>query len=167
MNESQNEAASPTTAPSAAEAETPEEHIRVPEVLPALASGGVVLFPGLMVPLVSQEQSVVGAIDEAAGSPNKMLALFAQKPGEDGEPTGETYPVGTAAVIARMAKAANGTVQAIIQGVTRVTLLKLEQQEPWLRARVQRLPEVSKPGTELEGLTRAASSLFQKAISLA
>jgi ATP-dependent Lon protease len=167
MNDSKSEAVSPTTAPSAAEVETPEERIRVPEVLPALASGGVVLFPGLMVPLASQEQSVVGAVDEAAGSPNKMLAIFAQKPGEDGEPTGETYSVGTAAVIARMAKAANGTVQAIIQGVTRVTLLELEQQEPWLRARVQRLREVSKPGTELEALTRAASSLFQRAISLA
>jgi ATP-dependent Lon protease len=167
MNDSQSEAAPPTPAPSTPEVETPEEHIRVPEVLPALASGGVVLFPGLMVPLASQEQSVVGAIDEAAGSPNKMLAMFAQKPDEDGQPTGETYSVGTAAVIARMAKAPNGAVQAIIQGVARVTLLELQQQKPWLRARVQRLPEVSKPGTELEALTRAASSLFQRAISLA
>ncbi len=167
MNDSQSEAAPPIPAPSAPEVETPEERIRVPEVLPALASGGVVLFPGLMVPLASQEQSVVGAIDEAAGSPNKMLAIFAQKPGEDGEPTGETYSVGTAAVIARMAKAPNGAVQAIIQGVARVTLLELQQQKPWLRARVERLQEVSKPGTELEALTRAASSLFQRAISLA
>ena len=167
MNDSQSEAAPPIPTPSVPEVETPEEHIRVPEVLPALASGGVVLFPGVMVPLASQEQSVVGAIDEAASTPNKMLAIFAQKPGEDGQPTGETYSVGTAAAIARMAKAPNGAVQAIIQGVARVTLLELQQQKPWLRARVQRLRDVSKPGTELEALTRAASSLFQRAISLA
>jgi len=167
MNDSQSDAAPAIPSPSVPEAETPEEHIRVPEVLPALASGGVVLFPGLMVPLASQEQSVVGAIDEAAGTPNKMLAIFAQKPAEDGQPTGETYSVGTAAVIARMAKAPNGAVQAIIQGVSRVTLLELQQKKPWLRARVQRLREMSKPGTELEALTRAASSLFQRAISLA
>jgi len=167
MNDSQSEAAPPIPTPSVPEVETPEEHIRVPEVLPALASGGVVLFPGVMVPLASQEQSVVGAIDEAASTPNKMLAIFAQKPGEDGQPTGETYSVGTAAAIARMAKAPNGAVQAIIQGVVRVTLLELQQQKPWLRARVQRLRDVSKPGTELEALTRAASSLFQRAISLA
>jgi ATP-dependent Lon protease len=167
MNDSQSDAAPAIPSPSVPEAETPEEHIRVPEVLPALASGGVVLFPGLMVPLASQEQSVVGAIDEAAGTPNKMLAIFAQKPADDGQPTGETYSVGTAAVIARMAKAPNGAVQAIIQGVSRVTLLELQQKKPWLRARVQRLREMSKPGTELEALTRAASSLFQRAISLA
>jgi len=167
MNDSHSEAAPAIPSPSVPEVETPEEHIRVPEVLPALASGGVVLFPGLMMPLASHEESVVGAIDEAAASPNKMLAIFAQKPGEDDQPDGETYAVGTAAVIARMAKAPNGAVQAIIQGVTRVTLIELQQQKPWLRARVQRLRDVSKPGTELEALTRAASSLFQRAVSLA
>ncbi len=166
MNDSQSKAAPPVSDAPAAEAETPEEHIRVPEVLPALATGGLVLFPGLMAPLASQEQSVVGAIDEAAGTPTKMLAVFAQKPDEDGQPTEETYSVGTAAIIARMAKTPNGSVQAIIQGVARVTLLDLEQQKPWLRARVQRLRDASTPGTELEALTRAASSLFQRAINL-
>ena len=166
MNDSQSEAAPDSPISPVQEVEKPEEHIHVPDVLPALATGGMVLFPGLMVPLASPEESFVGAIDEAAGTPNKMLAIFAQKPGEDGQPSGEPYSVGTAAVIARMAKAPNGAVQAIIQGVARVTLLESQQQEPWLRVRVERLRDVSKPGTELEALTRAASSLFQRAISL-
>ena len=167
MNDSQGEAASAETSTPAPETEKADEHIRVPEVLPALASGAVVLFPGLMAPLASQEQAVVGAIDEAAGSPNKMLAIFAQKPGEDGQPTGETYAVGTAAVIARMVKAPNGAVQAIIQGLSRITLQELQQQEPWLRVRVERLRDVSREDAELEALTRTASSLFDKAIGLA
>ncbi|MHC4225610.1 MAG: endopeptidase La, partial [Planctomycetota bacterium] len=133
----------------------------------ALASGAAVLFPGLMVPLSSQDQAIVGAIDEAADSPNKMLAIVAQKAGEDGQPAGETYSVGTAAVIARMAKAPNGAVQAIIQGVSRVTLQELQQKEPWLRVRVERLPDVSNEDTELEALTRTATSLFDKAVDLA
>jgi len=166
MNDSQSEATPAPASTPVPEAEKPEDHIQVPEVLPALASGAVVLFPGLMVPLASQEQSVVGAIDEAAGSPNKMIAVFAQRPGEDGQAAGETYSVGTAAVIARMAKAPNGAVQAIIQGVSRITLQELQQQEPWLRVRVERLGDVSTPGTELEALHRTASSLFEKAIRL-
>jgi ATP-dependent Lon protease len=147
--------------------ETPEEEIEVPDVLPALTSGAAVLFPGLMVPLVSQDQSIIGAIDEAAASPNKMVAIFAQKPGEDGQPTDETYSVGTAAVIARMAKAPTGAVQAIIQGVSRVTLRELQQKEPWLRVRVERLPDVSKADIEIEALTRTANSLFDSAVRLA
>lgn len=166
MNDSQSDAAPGTADTPVPEVEKAEEHIRVPEVLPALASGAAVLFPGLMVPLASQEQSIVGAIDEAASSPNKMLAIFAQKPGEDGQSTGETYSVGTAAVIVRMAKAANGAVQAIIQGVARITLEELQQQDPWLRVRVERLRDVSRADTEQEALTRTASSLFEKAIGL-
>lgn len=143
-----------------------EEQIQVPEVLPALSSGSAVLFPGLVVPLASQDQSLVGPIDAAADSPNKMLAVFAQKPGEDGQPTGESYSVGTAAVIARMAKAPNGGVQALIRGVARVTLKELEQEEPWRKVRVERLRDVSEESTEMEALKRTASSLFQKAVGL-
>ncbi len=167
MSDSQSEETPPVAETPAPEAGRPEEQVQVPEVLPALASGGAVLFPGLMVPLASQDQAVVGAIDEAAGSPHKMLAIFAQKPGDDGQPTGETYSVGTAAVIARMAKAPNGTVQAIIQGVSRVTLQELQQQEPYLRVRVERLPDVSKEDAEFEALTRTARSLFENVIRLA
>jgi ATP-dependent Lon protease len=151
MNDSQSEAAPDSPASPTPEVEKPEEHIQVPDILPALATGGMVLFPGLMVPLASPEESFVGAIDEAAGSANKMLAIFAQKPAEDGQPTGEPYSVGTAAVIARMAKAPNGAVQAIIQGVARVTLLESQQQEPWLRVRVEDTRRV-KPSAELEAL---------------
>ena len=166
MNESQSEAAQAAQGSPAPDAEKPEENVRVPETLPALNSGGMVLFPGLMVPLASQEQSLVGAIDEAAGSPHKMLAVFAQETGDDGEHTGEPYSMGTAAVIARMAKAPDGATQAIIQGVARVSLLETLQREPWARVRVERIHDVLQSGTELEGLTRAASSLFQRAIGL-
>ena len=81
----------------------------MPDVLPALASGGVVLFPGLMVPLSSSDEAIVQAVTEAAASPSKMVALFAQKPGPDGQPSGPVYQVGTVANILRMARAPDGS----------------------------------------------------------
>jgi ATP-dependent Lon protease len=143
-----------------------DEHPRIPELLPALASGAMVLFPGLMVPLASGDEAVVGAVDEAAGSPNKMLAVFAQQPKEDGDHSGEVYPVGTAAVVIRMAKAPTGAIQAIVQGVARVRLTELEQREPWLKARVERPEEKVEEGTELEALYRTAISLFERLVAL-
>ena len=156
----------PATAPDALQ-ERLEEALKVPEVLPALASGGIVLFPGLMVPLASADEVVVQAVVEAAASPSKTLALFAQKPGPDGQPTDELYPVGTAANILRMARAPTGAVQAIIQGLTRVRLKSMEQEKPSLRARVQALRDQEKKGIETEALYRTVLSQFQKAINLA
>ncbi len=146
--------------------EKPEEAFKVPDVLPALASRAVVLFPGLMVPLASADEAIVQAVVEAAASPSKMLALFAQKTGTDGQPTDELYPVGTAANVLRMARAPTGAVQAIIQGVARVRLLAKEQEKPSLRVRVETIRETDHQGIEMEALYRTVLSQFQKAVGL-
>jgi ATP-dependent Lon protease len=148
------------------EPQGPEEAFKVPEVLPALASRAVVLFPGLMVPLASADEAIVQAVVEAAASPGKMLALFAQKTGTDGQPTDELYTVGTAANVLRMARAPTGAVQAIIQGVARVRLLAKEQEKPSLRVRVETIRETDHQGIEMEALYRSVLSQFQKAIGL-
>ncbi len=143
-----------------------DEQPKIPDLLPALASGGMVLFPALMVPLASSDEAVVGAVDEAAASPNKMIVVFAQQPNEEGDHSGEIYPVGTAAIIVRMAKAPTGAVQAIIQGVTRVRLVDFDQREPWLRVKVERAKEEAQESTEMEALYRNALALFEKAVAL-
>ena len=148
------------------EPQRPEDTFKIPDVLPALASGGIVLFPGLMVPLASAEEAVVQAVTEAAASSSKMLALFAQKAGPDGQPTDELYPVGTAANVLRMARAPTGAVQAIIQGVARVHLLVKEQEKPSLRVRVEAMRETDHQGIEMEALYRSVLSQFQKAVGL-
>jgi ATP-dependent Lon protease len=140
--------------------------VKAPDVLPAIASGGLVLFPGLMVPLASADAAVVQAVVEAAASPSKMVALFAQKPGADGNHNGEPYAMGTAATIIRMVRDQSGAVQAIIQGAVRVRLLATEQAEPSLRVRVESVHDRVQDGIELEALTRTALSLFQKVVSL-
>ena len=144
----------------------PEESFKVPQALPALASGAIVLFPGLMVPLVSAEEPIVQAVIEAAASASKMLGIFAQKPGPDGQPTGDLYSVGTAANILRMARAPTGTVQAIIQGVTRVRLLGTEQAKPSLRVSVEVVQDEDHQSIEMEALYRSVLSQFQKAVGL-
>ncbi|MGD0115921.1 MAG: LON peptidase substrate-binding domain-containing protein, partial [Dehalococcoidia bacterium] len=143
-----------------------EEAFKMPDVLPALASGGVVLFPGLMVPLSSSDEAIVQAVTEAAASPSKMVALFAQKAGPEGQPTGPVYQVGTVANILRMARAPTGAVQAIIQGLMRVRLVAMEQEKPSLRVRAEIVSEQDHSGIEMEALYRSALSQFQKAVEL-
>ena len=149
------------------EGTTPHEpEIVIPEVLPVLATGGNVLYPASVVPLISGEERDVHAVDEAVSSGNRMLAVFAQQQTEDGSYSGALQPVGTAALVLRMAKAPNGSVQALLQGLARVRLVALDQEQPSRRARVERVTELVEPSTELEGLIRAVVSLFQRAAAL-
>jgi ATP-dependent Lon protease len=139
---------------------------KLPEVMPAIASDGMVLFPGLMLPLATPDAAIVQAISEAAASPVKMVALFAQKPLDANQYSMELYSVGTVANVIRMIRDPSGGVQAIIQGVIRVKLQSVEQESPSLRVRVQALEEEPGDGVELEALTRTVLSLFQRIVAL-
>ncbi|MGD0205501.1 MAG: LON peptidase substrate-binding domain-containing protein, partial [Dehalococcoidia bacterium] len=147
-----------------AKARTP---IRVPDVLPVLASGGTVVYPSQLIPVFADQEKDTRAIDEAAASTVKMVGIFAQKTDEEGRYQSDLHGVGTAAAIMRMAKAPDGTIHAILQGVSRIRLLSLEQEEPWLRARVEPVKETAEQNLELEALSRNALSLFEKIVEMA
>lgn len=139
---------------------------KIPEVLPVLASGPAVLFPSIMVPVITQEERDVLAIDEAASSPSKMIAVFAQKPTEDGGNRSDLYTVGTIAIVSRMAKTPEGPTQAIIQGLRRARLASIEQETPSLRARIEPFEEAVEHSIEIEALTRNIVSLLQQMVNL-
>jgi len=140
--------------------------VRVPEVLPVLPSGGTVVYPFQLVPVLAAQERDIRAVDEAAASPAKMVGIFAQKAVEDGHYHGELFEVGTAAIVSRMVKAPDGSINAILQGVTRIRLLSIEQDEPWMRARVERVAETVERDLELEALARNAVALFQRVVEL-
>jgi len=140
--------------------------IYIPDVLPVLRTGASVLYPAIVVPLVTSEEPDVRAIDDAVTNTARIIAVVALKHGQSGAYDGDLQPVGTAAQIIRMAKTPNGTLQALIQGVRRVRIVGIEQDEPWIRARVESIEEVAEPSTELEALTRNAAGLFQNIVTL-
>src|SRR5438270_7558 len=82
----------------------------------------------IVVPLMTADDPDVRAVDDAVTSGHRIVAVVAQQPDAEGNYTGELRQVGTAAQILRMAKAPNGTLQALIQGIARVRILEVEQQ---------------------------------------
>src|SRR3990172_7920652 len=66
----------------------------------------------------------------------------------------------------RVAKAPDGSVHAILQGVARIRLVSLERNEPWMRARVERLWDSADRGLELEALLRETVAFFQRVVNL-
>ena len=65
-----------------------------------------------------------------------------------------------------MARSGAG-IELLVQGVERVTLVRLEQTEPYLRAIVRPLPLPDDQGTEVEALRRAVLELTARALELA
>jgi ATP-dependent Lon protease len=148
--------------------ETPDEAIKIPDVLPVLPLKDTVVFPYIILPLsVGRDKSVL-AVDRALAE-SRVIMLVAQRdpaldnPGED-----DLYPVGTAAVIMRMLKLPDGRIRILVQGLSRARVHHLSQTEPYLQAKIERIEEPKlPPGTlEVEALLRSVKESLDRAVGL-
>ncbi len=145
---------------------TPEQEAPV-LTLPVLPLRNTVLFPYLFMPLAASRPQSVAALDAAMSSEEKFLVLVAQRDATIEEPAPEQlYSVGTRAMVKKMHRGEEG-VELIVQGVERVVILKMEQTQPFFRARVRPLPFPNDTGPEVEALHRAIMELAQKVLELA
>ncbi len=134
--------------------------------LPVLPLRNTVLFPHLFMPLSVGRPNSVGAVEAALQGEEKTLVLVAQRDGTKEQPAPEDlFTVGTRAVIKKMARS-EGSLELIVQGVERVAVLRVEETEPFLKARVSALPLPTDTSTEVEALYRAVLELAGRALQL-
>ncbi|HKC89282.1 MAG TPA: endopeptidase La [Blastocatellia bacterium] len=138
------------------------------ESLPVLPIKNSVLFPGLLMPLTAGRPTSIAAIDAALASEDKELLIITQRDTAVESPGAEDlYNIGSKAVVKRMMRRQDGAVNLIVQGVERVVLIKIEQTEPYIRARVRLAPVPEETNTEIEAMRRAILELSTRAIQLA
>ncbi|GAB1722036.1 MAG: endopeptidase La [Nitrospira sp. CR1.1] len=124
--------------------------------LPILPLKRTVLFPGTMMPLTVGRDRSIAAVEAALKTEEKTLLVVAQRDAQIDQPTLEDlYTIGTKAVIKQTARSPEGHYNILIQGLERFVLLKLDQVDPYLQARVKQLPAPSERSTEVEALHRA------------
>jgi ATP-dependent Lon protease len=149
-------------------AETREEAITIPDVVPAMALKDSVLFPFVMVPLSVGRERSVAAVDQALAE-NRLILLLTQKdPNQDDPKAADLYEVGTVAGIMRMIKLPDNRIRILVQGLVRARVDYVMQEEPFLRARITRLEE---PGgrtedLEVEAFTRTVRGNLEKVVEL-
>ena len=134
--------------------------------LPVLPLRGVVVYPMMWLPLpVGQARSLRLVEDNLPE--NRIIALVSSVDEEIDEPGPEEINrIGTAAQVHRVLKTPDGTVRLLVQGLERIRITEYVQREPYLRARVEALPEYIEDGLEMEALVRTVEDLFRQLIEL-
>src|SRR5256886_4187669 len=139
-----------------------------PFEIPVLPLRNTTLFPEPMVPLSAGRPASVAAVEAALAGEEKLLACVSVRPEKtDDENTrpADLFEVGTLVMIKRMERVED-TLHLIVQGTDRIRLLAWTQPEPFLRARVQILPDLEKKNAEeVEAATRNVKSLIQQALA--
>lgn len=141
----------------------------IPTELPILPLRGVVVYPMMWLPLtVGQERSIRLVDDALVESPNqRIIGLVTSANAEVEEPApDQIYTVGTAAVVHRMLRTPDGTIRLIVQGLERIRIRRYLQQQPYLRAEVEVIPDEEEPSLEQEALMRTTLELFRRLVSL-
>jgi ATP-dependent Lon protease len=78
-----------------------------------------------------------------------------ETPGPD-----DLYNIGTLATVHRLLRAPDGTIRLLVQGAERFRVVEYTQTEPYLMARIERVPEIVEDGLEMEALARNAREQF-------
>ncbi|MCW5978060.1 MAG: endopeptidase La [Bryobacteraceae bacterium] len=138
------------------------------QTLPLLPLKNTALFPHLLMPLsVGRTKSVAG-VEAALATEEKELAIIAQKdatvevPGHD-----DLYTYGTKAVVRKVARPNQNSVELLVLGVERIMLLSVEEQGDYLMAKVRVSPPPCEVSPENEALQRSVLDLAAKAIAMA
>src|SRR6188472_50960 len=127
-----------------------ERTFQIPSELPVLPLRDTVLFPNSFMPLAVAREASVRLVEEA-NSAGRLIAVFTQREASMEEPMQEDlYPVGTVTHIHKMFKLPDGSLRLIVQGVERVTLDRVVQARPYLRAAVTVAPDEKREEDHLE-----------------
>ena len=134
--------------------------------LPVLPLRGVVVYPMMWLPLPIGQRRSVRLVEDNLPE-NRIIALATsrdenvEKPAPD-----QIHEIGTAAQVHRVLRTPDGTMRLLVQGLERIRILEYVQEQPYLRARVEIIPEVMEENIETEAIMRAVQELFRRLVDL-
>ena len=127
------------------------------------------LFPETVVPLAVGRERSTRAVESALATEEKLIACVTTKTenvtGDDAKP-GDLYTIGTIVNIKRMMRN-EGIMQLIVQGMDRFEIIEWTGEQPFLKAKIQILPELRRvDAEEIEALKRNIQGMIQEALAL-
>jgi ATP-dependent Lon protease len=134
--------------------------------LPLLPLKATVVFPDSMTPLAIGQERSIKLIDDVVAADRELALVAVRHPDVEEPGWDDLYEIGTAAVVHKLVRVPDGTLRVLVQGLRRIRLAERQQDEPYLVAEFEDVPDVD-PGTpEVEALTRNVQGLFARIIGL-
>ena len=128
-------------------------NMEMPDSLPILAVRNLVLFPGVVSPILIGRESSMTLIRKAEKN-NGLIGVVCQRDPEVESPIrADLYDVGVFAKVLKILTLPNGNITAIVQGLGRLHLMELMKYKPYLIGRVTAAPEEEPDRKDVEFYT--------------
>jgi ATP-dependent Lon protease len=138
----------------------------LPQTLPILGLSDIVIFPGMVAPLLVETPQSIKLIDDVVAG-DRLLGVALQRNAEAENPApAEMHEVGCAARLLKMLKFPDNTVRVLVEGLWRIRIKQYTGVEPYLTANFELLKDVKEDSLELSAMMRNAQTQFQEIIKL-
>ena len=149
------------------EAITPKPVPRAfPETLPILGLSDIVIFPGMISPLLVETAQSIQLVDEVVAG-DRFIGLVLQRRSDVENPLPEhLWEHGCLARVTKMLKFPDNTVRILVEGLHRFRIAGFHTTDPYLCARAEVLPDAADDSLELKALARKAQNQFKEIMNL-
>jgi ATP-dependent Lon protease len=138
---------------------------QAPSSLPVLALKNVVLYPKLVLPLSVGREASRAAVDVAIEKHEGEILLVAQRdPAMESPGANDLYQIGTRAKIRKILRTSSQSMEIIVSGMERISIVQLDTSATHLAAEWASHPLPEEKTTEEEALRTALYELAGKAI---
>jgi ATP-dependent Lon protease len=135
------------------------------EEVPVLTVRDMVIFPGAMLPITVGRPASV-ALVQSLGE-NRTIAVISQvDPRIDTPAPEDLYEVGTLCTLHKAVRVPRDNLLLFCEGEARIRAREYTAREPFLKAKIERIPEIEPPKTdEIEALRQNVLNLFQQIVA--
>ena len=117
-------------------------------VFPILPVRNMVMFPKVVIPITAGREMSIKLLEEAQKN-NEFIGIISQNNSSIENPTeNDLYKTGTLAKIIKIIKLPEGNITAITRGFQRFTVKNFTQSQPYFKAEITKLKDVTSKKTE-------------------
>ncbi len=133
-----------------------------PDVYPLMPLRDIVLFPGMVAPLVVGRKKSIHALERAMEN-HSLVFLVTQKDSKVDDPAPEhLYGVGTLASVMQLLRLPDGTIKALVEGKRRATTTAVLEGADFFSVRVEELADADGESHELQAYVRELKRAFDQ-----
>ena len=137
-----------------------------PARLPMLPLRDIVVFPHMVVPLFVGRDKSIAAIENAMLRDKSIVLVTQKMPNIDEPGPDDVYRIGTRAEILQILKLPDNTVKILIEGVHRLRLEEIVEEDGYFGTTYTPLKVASGKTREIEALQRSVTAQFEKYVKL-
>jgi ATP-dependent Lon protease len=136
------------------------------KVLPLIPLRNVILFPSVETSLFFGRKESVNSLMHAYDKTNRLVVITGQQNPRTEKPTiDDVYTVGVLAKIEHILQT-DGNIHAIVKGVSRVNIVNMVQEEPFIMVEFVDLPSISEKASDIQQSAETLLSQLKKAFAM-